>query len=161
MNPGMAPELQVSEWLNTGEPVTLETLRGRVVLLEAFQMLCPGCVSHALPQAMRVCGVFKPGDVAVIGLHTVFEHHAAQGRREALAAFLHEYGISFPVGIDAPSDCGGGLPMTMTSYAMRGTPTMILIDRKGRLRKQGFGQVEDLVLGSEIMSLLRVSPEPD
>ncbi len=160
MNSGMAPELQASEWLNTDEPVSLDRLRGRVVLLEAFQMLCPGCVSHALPQAMRVCRIFDSGDVAVIGLHTVFEHHAAQGSREALAAFLHEYRITFPVGIDAASD-GNGLPMTMARYAMRGTPTTILIDRRGRLRKQGFGQEEDLVLGAEIMSLLRESPEPE
>ena len=58
-------------------------------------MPCPGCTSHAPPQAMRVCGIFEPGEVAVIGLHTVFEHHGAQGRREKLAAFLHEYGNSF------------------------------------------------------------------
>ena len=149
-----APELQTTEWLNSDNPVTLEALRGKVVLIEAFQMLCPGCVSHALPQAMRVRQTFSPDDVAVIGLHTVFEHHAAQGTREALAAFLHEYKIAFPVGIDAPSS-GGGPPKTMTRYAMRGTPTMILIDREGRLRKQKFGGEEDLVLGAEIMSLLR------
>ena len=148
-----APELQTADWLNSDSPVTLDALHGKVVLIEAFQMLCPGCVSHALPQAMRVRQTFSPDDVAVIGLHTVFEHHGAQGTREALAAFLHEYKIAFPVGIDAPSS-GGGPPQTMTRYAMRGTPTMILIDREGRLRKQKFGGEEDLVLGAEIMSLL-------
>ena len=148
-----APELQASDWLNTDRPITLESLRGRIVLVEAFQMLCPGCVSHAVHQAKRVRQTFSPDDVAVIGLHTVFEHHAAQGSREALAAFLHEYRISFPVGIDAPSP-DGGPPRTMTRYAMRGTPTMLLIDREGRLRKQHFGAEEDLTLGAEIMSLV-------
>ena len=56
---------------------------------------------------MRVRQTFSPDDVAVIGLHTVFEHHGAQGTREALAAFLHEYKIAFPVAIDAPSSGGG------------------------------------------------------
>ena len=154
MKPEPAPELQTTDWLNTDKPITLEALRGRIVLIEAFQMLCPGCVSHALPQAMRVRQTFSPDEVAVIGLHTVFEHHAAQGTREALAAFLHEYRIAFPVGIDAPSD-GGGLPKTMTRYAMQGTPAMLLVDREGRLRKQKFGGEEDLTLGAEIMSLLR------
>ena len=153
MKPETAPELQTTDWLNTDNPVTLDALRGKVVLIEAFQMLCPGCVSHGLPQAMRVRQTFSPDEVAVIGLHTVFEHHGAQGTREALAAFLHEYRISFPVGIDAPSS-GGGPPKTMTRYAMRGTPTVILIDREGRLRKQKFGAEEDLALGAEIMSLL-------
>ncbi|MDE2906046.1 MAG: TlpA family protein disulfide reductase, partial [Acidobacteriota bacterium] len=53
-----APELETIDWLNTDEPVLLDALRGKVVLIEAFQMLCPGCVSHGLPQAMRVHRVF-------------------------------------------------------------------------------------------------------
>ena len=152
-----ARPLETSAWLNTDTPVALEDLRGKVVLLEAFQMLCPGCVSHALPQAMRVRRLFSEDDVAVIGLHTVFEHHDAQGSREALAAFLHEYRITFPVGVDAGSDHGGP-PRTMTAYGMQGTPTTILIDRKGYLRKQKFGQSEDMMLGAEIMALLREAP---
>lgn len=50
----MAPEWQVDVWLNTRAPLELSQLRGRVVLLHAFQMLCPSCVSHAVPQAERV-----------------------------------------------------------------------------------------------------------
>ena len=153
-----APELETADWLNVDEPVSLGALRGRVVLIEAFQMLCPGCVSHGLPQALRVHRTFGREDVAVIGLHTVFEHHDAQGSRAALAAFVHEYRIDFPVGIDAPSG-GGGLPKTMARYGMKGTPTLILVDRRGRLRKQKFGFEDDLVLGAEIMSLIRAGAD--
>ena len=46
-----APELQVAQWFNTDAPVTLAGLRGKVVLVYAFQMLCPGCVTHTIPQA--------------------------------------------------------------------------------------------------------------
>ncbi len=154
-----ARPLQTTIWLNTPAPITIESLRGKVVLLEAFQMLCPGCVSHALPQAMRARALFSQDDLAVIGLHTVFEHHGAQGTREALEAFLHEYRITVPVGIDAPSD-HGGLPKTMTAYGMQGTPTTILIDRSGNLRKQTFGSGDDMLLGAEIMALLRENPVP-
>jgi hypothetical protein len=154
-----AKPLQTTEWLNAPEPVTLESLRGRVVLLEAFQMLCAGCVSHSLPQAMRARELFSKSDLAVIGLHTVFEHHTAQGSKEALAAFLHEYRITFPVGIDAPPD-GRGLPRTMTAYQMQGTPTTILIDRQGNLRKQKFGHTQDMLIGAEIMALLREGGSP-
>ncbi len=148
-----APELQTAHWFNAEQTVTLESLRGRVVLIEAFQMLCPGCVTHGLPQAKRVIDTFSSKDVCVLGLHTVFEHHAAQGTREALGAFLHEYRISFPVGIDAASG-NGGLPKTMATYGMQGTPSLILIDRNGRLRQQKFGTVEDMLLGAEIMALV-------
>ena len=147
-----APPLSVREWLNATEPLDLEALRGRVVLIEAFQMLCPGCVSHGLPQAKRVHETFQVKDVVVIGLHTVFEHHEAQQSAAALRAFLHEYRIPFPGGIDAPGD--GTLPKTMTAYAMQGTPTLVLIDRQGRLRAQYFGHVPDLHLGAKIMALI-------
>jgi hypothetical protein len=44
--PPPAPELDVVRWFNADEPVTLAGLRGQVIVIEAFQMLCPGCVSH-------------------------------------------------------------------------------------------------------------------
>lgn len=154
-----APELQTAHGFNTQEPLTLAGLRGQVVLLETFQMLCPGCVSHALPQARRVAEHFTAHGVSVIGLHSVFEHHDAQGSREALSAFLHEYRIGFPVAIDAPAR-EGALPRTMAAYAMQGTPTSVLIDRAGRIRRQSFGPVTDLVLGAAIGALLNEPETP-
>ena len=148
-----AHELVVAEWLNTDTAPTLAGLRGKVILIEAFQMLCPGCVSHGLPQAKKVFETFSEDDVAVLGLHTVFEHHSAQGTADALGAFLHEYRIPFPVGIDQPSGTGP-LPVTMMTYHMQGTPTQLLIDRQGRLRAQRFGAVDDLRLGMEIGALI-------
>lgn len=147
-----APALQAARWLNAAEPLGLEDLRGRIVVIEVFQMLCPGCVSHSLPQAKRVREIFGEEEVAVIGLHSVFEHHDAQ-TPEALAAFLQENRIAFPVAVDAPGETGG-LPKTMAAYGLQGTPTLILIDRQGRRRAQHFGHVPDLRLGAEIMALI-------
>ena len=147
-----APPWQVDRWFNTPDAITLDSLRGKVVVLEAFQMLCPGCVSHGLPQAARVHATFPRDQVAVIGLHTVFEHHAAM-TPVALEAFLHEYRIGFPVGVDR-AGAHGPLPQTMQAYGMRGTPTLILIDAHGHMRHEHFGQVSDLVLGAQIASLV-------
>lgn len=158
--PRPAPDFEIAHWLNSPADMSLAALRGRVVMALAFQMLCPGCAAHALPQALRVRAAFAERDVAVVGLHTVFEHHAAQGPVDALAAFLHEYKIAFPVGVDAPGD-GGGLPKTMRAYVMQGTPTTILIDRDGRLRMQRFGHVEDLLLGAAIATLLCEASDAD
>lgn len=154
----VAPAWQVERWFNTPQAITLESLRGKVVVLEAFQMLCPGCVSHGLPQASRVRATFSDEQVAVIGLHTVFEHHEAM-TPVALQAFLHEYRIGFPVGVDRPSE-RGAIPQTMLAYGMRGTPTLTLIDRNGRTRHQHFGQVGDLVLGAQIAQLLGEAVAP-
>jgi peroxiredoxin len=151
------PELAVSRWFNTPRPITLAGLRGRVVVLHAFQMLCPGCVAHATPQAEKLHRLFGDGDdVAVIGLHTVFEHHAAM-TPVALEAFIHEYKLTFPIGVDeAGSD--DPIPVTMGRYAMQGTPTTIVIDRGGHVRQHHFGQADDLALGVLVGSLIREPP---
>lgn len=148
---GPIGELDVSGWLGEPPAETMAGLRGRVVAIEAFQMLCPGCVSHGLPQATRLHQTFGP-DLVVFGLHTVFEHHEAMGP-EALRAFLYEYRIPFPVAIDRPK--GQGIPATMERLELRGTPTLLLIDKAGQLRLDHFGrQLEDLRLGAAVAQLL-------
>jgi len=146
-----APPLEVSKWFNTDSELTLADLRGHVVAIEAFQMLCPGCVSHGIPQAQRVEATFGT-DVTVLGLHTVFEHHEAMSPT-SLEAFLHEYRVGFPVGIDT-HDQPGGTPITMSRYQLRGTPSLILIDRSGNVRLNAFGQLDDLTLGAALARLI-------
>jgi peroxiredoxin len=153
---GPAPELAVSRWFNTDAPLSLGDLRGRVVLLHAFQMLCPGCVSHGTPQAERAHRMFRNADLTVIGLHTVFEHHAAM-TPVSLEAYIHEYRLTFPIGVDQPGE-GGPIPLTMQRYQMQGTPTSILIGRDGKIRHQGFGQEDDMALGMIIGTLLAEQP---
>ena len=147
-----APELVVESWFNTATPLTLAGLRGRIVLLHTFQMLCPGCVAHALPQAEKLHRMFAKTDLRVIDLHTVFEHHAAM-TAVSLKAFIHEYRLTFPIGIDQPAR-EGDVPVSMATYGFRGTPSTVLIDRAGFIRHQGFGQEDDLSLGARIGSLL-------
>lgn len=148
----LAPPLDVVRWFNTPQPLALADLRGRVVVLHAFQMLCPGCVQGGLPQAQRISRLFPAEAVAVIGLHTVFEHHAAM-TPVSLEAFIHEFRLTFPIGVDRPSE-DGPLPQTMAAYGMRGTPSLILIDRVGRIRKHGFGTEDDMRIGAEVATLL-------
>ena len=150
---GLAPELQTSGWINTSEPITLASLLGKVVVLHSFQMLCPGCVQVGIPQAQKIYEEFDPGKVAVIGLHTVFEHHSVMGQ-EALEVFVHEYRLRFPIGIDKYGDHDKRLPLTMQAYQMQGTPTLILIDKTGKLRLHKFGHISDLTLGYSIGTLL-------
>ena len=156
-DPHLAPELRVARWVQGG-PLTLASLRGRVVLLEAFQMLCPGCVTHALPQAKRVQQAFRSEDVTVLGLHTVFEHHDVTGP-DALAVFLSEFRYTFPVAVAAHVD-GDPLPPTMRDYDLQGTPTTLLIDRAGRVRHRFFGAIDDLRLGAHLGRLVAEPAEP-
>ncbi len=150
-----APELIVEKWLNTEKALTLASLKGKVVAIHAFQMLCPGCVLHGVPQAQKLFEMFSEEHVAVLGLHTVFEHHEAM-QEKSLRAFLHEFRIQFPVGIDQAS-VGSPIPKTMELYQMQGTPSWILIDPQGFVQLHAFGKVEDLFLGSEISRLLQAN----
>jgi hypothetical protein len=156
MNPKPAPAWSISRWFNADAGFSLESLRGRVVFLHAFQMLCPACVQHAVPQSVKVATAFAGSELAVIGLHTVFEHHAVMGPA-ALEVYLKENRIAYPVGVDAYADddpMRHPLPLTMCAYAMQGTPSLYLIDRQGFLRRRHFGLIDDLRLGAEIGSLL-------
>jgi len=152
MNAPLAPELAVSRWFNTDKPIKLADLRGSVVVLHAFQMLCPGCVAHGTPQAQRLHAMFGGRGVAVIGLHTVFEHHAAM-TPVSLEAFIHEYRLTMPIGVDA-ADGRHPIPLTMQRYGLRGTPSCVILDREGRIRHHGIGQEDDLTIGFIIGSLL-------
>ena len=154
-----APEWQVSEWLNSDRPLRLADFAGRPLVALAFQLLCPGCVTQSIPQLLRVRAAFPEDQLGVAAIHTVFEHHEAQGRRDVLEAFLHENRITFPVAMDAPGD--DRIPMTMRAYAMQGTPTLLLIDRADALRTQHFGHVDDLRLGAAISGLIAEPGEID
>ncbi len=141
----------MTEWFNSGDTVSLASLRGRVVVIYAFQMLCPGCVVNATPLAKRVHERLSGPDLAVVGVHMVFEHHNAM-TPVSLAAYLHEFAVTFPVGVDRHDT--QGVPQTMSAYAMRGTPTFVLVDRTGKIRRHAFGMVDELTLGVELGTLL-------
>ncbi len=151
-SPPLAPDLDVTQWFNASVPLTLADLRGKVVMLHAFQMLCRGCAQLATPQAEQVHERLAGDDLVVIGLHTVFENHAAM-QPVSLAVYIHENQLKMPIAVDRP-DGGDGMPATMRAYGMRGTPTLILIDRQGRLRQHYFGHLPDLVLGAALGTLL-------
>ena len=155
--PMPAPELAVSEWFNTPAPLTLSGLYGRPIFLHSFQLLCPGCVSEALPQVKRIERAFGSTDLQVIGIHTVFEHHAAM-TPVTLRAFLHEYRISSPVAVDLVDETSD-IPVTMQRFGMRGTPSSVLIGRDGTILSHVFGVEDDLVLGARIaMALSAAAP---
>jgi hypothetical protein len=150
-----APELLVQSWFNTDRPLLLAGLRGRVVVLAAFQVLCPNSIGSGVPQAQRIFETFAPSDVSVIGLHTTFEHHDAFNTA-VLRAFIQEYRLKFPIGLDQANP-NGPIPHTMDRYKMRGTPSLVLIDKIGMVRKHTFGAVDDLRLGAEIGALTQES----
>lgn len=154
-DPQNPPELTVSAWFNTPEPKPLAALKGKVVLVSAFQIQCPGSLKHGLPQAKRLVRNFSDDEVVILGLNTAFEDHAKQSA-QALEAFVGENDFTFAVAKDQPD--GSDLPKTMAAYEIQGTPTTLIFDRQGRLRRHYLGQVDDIRLAAEVMALCMEAP---
>ncbi|MBH1988128.1 MAG: redoxin domain-containing protein [Burkholderiales bacterium] len=151
-------QIDASEWLNTQAPLSLQALRGSVVVVTAFQMLCRGCAQTSLPQARSLHLAFARPDLVVIGLHSVFEHHEAM-TPTALRAFVHEYQLPFPIAIDRQVP-GATLPATMRAWDLQGTPSMLVFDRQGDLQAHHFGHMDDLRLGA-LLGQLIAQPTPE
>jgi thiol-disulfide isomerase/thioredoxin len=67
-----APLLSVSEWAQ-GVPTNFDQLLGRVVLVEVFQVNCPGCFLYALPEAVELHRKYAGAGLTVLGVATAFE----------------------------------------------------------------------------------------
>lgn len=138
-----APALQVQQWI-AGSPLTLDQLKGKVVLLDMFQIICPGC--HAVhPHVVRLQERYGREGLQVVGLAVAFELQGSQ-TPEKIRAFVKRNRFNYPVAIDR------NLTATFESYGARGTPYVALLDRKGRLRHLDFyrpeaveGIVQDLL----------------
>lgn len=132
-----APELYVSEWINR-DPGMLRDMRGKVVVIDFFQMRCQGCNSFSIPLITYWEERYKgQNDIIFLSIHTVFEGHQYQ-TPDALKDFVKRKGITHPVGIDAYG-AGSSLPITMRKYGTGGTPCISIIDKNGNIRFQKLG----------------------
>ena len=198
-----APNFGVSEWIQ-GAPTNFDQEKDHVVLLEVFQVNCPGCFMNAIPEAIEIYNKYKDEGVRVLGLATAFEDFdkntlenlkmlAETGEvvgetKDALS--MHgklkdgnklSYKIPFPLGMDNLVKTTGEISQekimefiypqipefdsqpedykkqiiqrvtdhmkskeysaeTFEKFSLQGTPSTILVDRKGILRDVSFGQ---------------------
>lgn len=197
-----APNIHVSEWVQ-GLSTNIDKNIGKVILVEVFQVNCPGCFMYALPSSIQIYKKYSRDDVIVLGLATAFEDYdkntldnlrllltSGEVIGDTLNA-LRQYGqliennklpykIPFPVGMDilkrmernfsdnyvidfmeANIENYNSYPdsekkiifervkhylrnkeysaMTFETYRLQGTPSMIVVDRKGILRNVSFG----------------------
>lgn len=145
-------DIAAEKWLGAKDSFSLDQLSGKVVAVHAFQMLCPGCVLHGIPQAQKFSNLFDEKFLTVLGLHTVFEHHEAM-QEKSLQAFLHEFRVRFPVGIDTPQ-ANNPLPVSMEKFKLRGTPSWLLFNKKGELVINLFGRVEDAAFSTMVTQVI-------
>ena len=116
-----APELVGRGWLGTGgRALSLEGLRGRVVVLDFWTFCCVNCL-HALEELRAVEALF-PDVLTIIGVHSPkFEHEADP---DAVVAAVERYGVTHPV-LDDPE------LLTWRAYTARAWPTLVVVDPEG------------------------------
>lgn len=160
-----ASELEGRGWLNTGgKSLDLESLRGKIVLLDFWTFCCINCL-HVLDELRPL--EEKYSDVLVtVGVHSPkFEHEADP---VALASAVERYEIHHPV-LDDPELA------TWKAYTARAWPTLVVIDPEGYIVAHLSGEghagglavlLEELVAEHEAKGTLHrgngpyVAPEP-
>jgi thiol-disulfide isomerase/thioredoxin len=197
-----APNLQISEWVQ-GKPTNIDKEKGNVIVVEVFQVNCPGCFMYGMPEAIDVYNRYRDKGLAMLGMATAFEdyelntldnlkklvtigevvgetHRALSMYGQLKDGDKLPFKIPFPVGMDLLKKEAGQLAdsrvmdfieanvpdfrsygekdrqvligrvkeylkhkeysaKTFEEYAMRGTPTSLIIDKKGNLRHNLFG----------------------
>lgn len=116
-----APELTLDSWIQ-GEPSSIDREKGKVILIEVFQVNCPGCFMHGFPEVIDIYNKYQEQPLVVWGLATAFEDFdknnlenlttllrtgevigetlEAMNRAALLNSNRLEYPISFPVAWD-------------------------------------------------------------
>lgn len=154
-----AQEWLISEWIN-GTGTTLSELKGKVVVVEFFQLWCPGCNKFTIPLMKQWTKTFEneleSDKLEILSIHTVFEGHNFQNPKR-LKTFVKEKGIHHLVGVDMHKK-GEHIPETMKRYRTRGTPEVAIIDKDGYIRFQRFGGFDPAGAERLIRQLLK---EPD
>ena len=117
--PEFPPDL---EWLNTGRPLTLRELRGKVVLLDFWTYCCINCM-HVIPDLKKLEAKYS-GELVVIGVHS--GKFTTEKESDGIAAAVRRYEIEHPVVNDRDF-------AIWKAYQIKGWPSFALIDPQGRL----------------------------
>ncbi len=206
MNHYSLSDITVETWIQGG-PITLNGCVGSIVLIEVFQVNCPGCFLYALPMAIHLHETYQDNGLMIIGLATAFEDYdkntienlrrlVEEGevigetrkvltRQGMLTDGKLEWRLPFPVGMDRvipevgpiteekvlryTCECLPGFDglnedkkqttlnqvrkylqqktmkaETFERFALQGTPSSILFNRKGQAQDISFGQTDHL-----------------
>ena len=129
--PVPAPDLAAGDWINS-EPLKLEDLRGRVVLIDFWTFGCYNC-RNTLPFIKGWHDRYRDQGLTVIGVHSPeFEH---EKKRENLRREVTSLEINYPVVSDNDYQ-------TWDAYKVAAWPTLFLLDKQGRIRWMHVGEGE-------------------
>ncbi len=129
-NPYPSPQIVgIEKWLNS-DPLTLASLKGKVVLIDFWTYSCVNCV-RTLPYITKWDQTYRDKGLVIIGIHAPeFEFEKdTKNVENALTA----HGIKYPVALDNRLD-------TWTSFKNKYWPAHYLIDKSGNVVYTHFGE---------------------
>jgi thiol-disulfide isomerase/thioredoxin len=142
--PEKAPELQKSgTWINSN-PLTLKSLKGKIVLLDFWAFDCDPCL-EAMPHVRELYRKYESRGLVVIGVHT--PRTEDERNITKLRAAVERLDIRFPVVTDSSEKI-------WNDYRCDVWPTVFVIDRNGEIRYSRGGVTRIGDLESTIQSLL-------
>lgn len=124
-----APAFAAGEWINS-DALKLESLRGRVVLVEFWTFGCYNC-RNTLPAIKRFDNAYRERGLTVIGVHT--PEFASEKKLENVRREINSLGIKYPVVTDNDYE-------TWHAYNIKAWPTIIILDKQGRIRYMHIGE---------------------
>ena len=127
----VAPELRdVTAWINT-KPVTLQELRGHVVVVHFWAFGCINCIRN-LPHYQSWHEKFAASGVTIVGIQT--PETEAERSLDTLKRQVTERKIEYPVAFDSSS-------ANWKAWGNDVWPAVYLIDKKGRVRNWWYGEL--------------------
>ncbi len=209
-----APNLKLGKWVQ-GMDTNFDKEGDNVKLVEVFQVNCPGCFMHSIPEIINIYNKYKGDGLSVMGVATAFEDYdkntlenlemllttgeVVGDTKQALTQYGQlndgklQFKIPYPVAMDSLVKEGGEPSMekmtafinqqipnfesqsdeyknqiyarvkeyykskeftaeTFEMYSLQGTPSTILVDRKGILRDVSFGSTANLeAMGQKLL----------
>jgi cytochrome c biogenesis protein CcdA/thiol-disulfide isomerase/thioredoxin len=130
---GTAPDIKgIQEWFNTpnNEPIALDELRGKVVLVDFWAYSCINC-QRSIPHMVALDENYRDLGLQVIGIHS--PEYAFEKVPANVKAGAASFGIEYPVALDNNLS-------TWTNYRNRYWPAHYLIDASGVVRQVTFGE---------------------
>lgn len=142
--PYAAPQIEgIDAWINSS-PLTLNELKGKVVLIDFWTYSCINCI-RTLPYLKEWYAKYHQSGFEIIGIHSPefqFEHDLKNVQNA-----VHQFGIQYPVALDNQF-------ATWKNFKNRYWPAHYLINKNGMVVYEHFGEGEYDVTENNIRFLL-------
>lgn len=143
-----APEFTgIDKWLNS-DPLTIQQLRGKVVLVDFWTYTCINCI-HVLPYVKSWNQKYRDLGLVVVGIHT--PEYPFERDTDKVKAAIKRFDISYPVAQDNSY-------ATWRAYDNQYWPAFYLVDKKGHVVYTHFGEGDYEQTEAKIKALLAEKP---